>query len=242
MGAIQQILAATGFNPASLGTLAAWWDANSIGTLYTTSALSTNVAADADPVGGWTDKSGNGVTLSQATAGKRPLYKTSIQNGLPAILFDGTNDVMTSGAIDAQPVTIAIVAKMTTVSTYFYDGADGSNRCALGDGVGGVANKAGYFAGTTVIEANYTVAGSPFNLWLTEFNGASSSLRKNAAAFASGNPGTQGLANGITLGNRLGLSFYLNGYVAELLIYKTAALPTASRDALEAYLRTKWNV
>jgi hypothetical protein len=47
-----------------------------------------------DPVTSWTDMSGNNYHAVQATADYKPLYKTNVQNGLPAIYFDGSNDYL----------------------------------------------------------------------------------------------------------------------------------------------------
>lgn len=59
------------------------------------------VVADGSAMASMFDFSGNLTALAQGTAGNRPLYKTNIINGLPAFLFDGTNDRMnfTSNAL-----------------------------------------------------------------------------------------------------------------------------------------------
>lgn len=60
----------------------AWWKADSL-------ALANN-----DPVGTWNDVSGNNFKLVQATAGRKPLFKTNVVNGKPAVLFDGSDDYL----------------------------------------------------------------------------------------------------------------------------------------------------
>ena len=47
---------------------------------------------DGDAVTTWPDLSGNGYDVTQGTSGSRPLYKTNIFKGKPALLFDGTDD------------------------------------------------------------------------------------------------------------------------------------------------------
>lgn len=92
------MIAATGginpipFTPASIGALA-WWDFSDLSTMFQNSNGTTAVAADSDPIGYIADKSGNGLHLTQATAGLRPLYKTS--GGLGWGQFDGSDDVLT---------------------------------------------------------------------------------------------------------------------------------------------------
>lgn len=90
------------FDPASLftgGYTGGYYDASDLSTLWQDSARTTPVTADGDPVGAWDDKSGNGNHLTQATSGRRPLYKTS--GGLHWLQFDGIDDSLaTSGTVD----------------------------------------------------------------------------------------------------------------------------------------------
>ena len=58
--------------------------------------------ANSDALAAWRDKSGAARDYSQATAANQPLFKTNIQNGLPGILFDGTNDQLDSVATTAD--------------------------------------------------------------------------------------------------------------------------------------------
>lgn len=50
--------------------------------------------ANGASVGQLTDRFGVGFTAIQATAGNKPTFETNVLNGQPAVLFDGTNDVM----------------------------------------------------------------------------------------------------------------------------------------------------
>jgi len=74
------------FSPRQLGIMQAWYRADIITAL-----------ADGDPIASWVDSTANARTLTQSTADYRPAYKVSIQNGRPAIRFDGSNDML-SGA------------------------------------------------------------------------------------------------------------------------------------------------
>lgn len=104
-------------NPLQIfgSNLKGWYAAWDAATLFTDTARTTPVSADGDAVGGWADKSGNGNHLQQATAGSRPLYKTSIQNGLSVLRFDGTDDFI-NGVSNfvwsaTNAVTICVLAK-----------------------------------------------------------------------------------------------------------------------------------
>jgi hypothetical protein len=78
---------ATGFNPKTLAGLTAWWDASDAATI---TAVSGAVSV-------WADKSGNGRTLYQGTAGNRPATGTQTIGGRNALDFDGSNDCLLSG-------------------------------------------------------------------------------------------------------------------------------------------------
>lgn len=82
------------------------------------------VAAIADdPVARHLDQSGQGNHPVQATASKRPLFKTGIVNGLPVLRYDGSDDFLKTpvfGAALAIPFTTFHLFKVTT---YNADGA-----------------------------------------------------------------------------------------------------------------------
>ena len=76
----------------------AWYDPSDLSTMFQDSAGTTPVTADGQPVGLILDKSGRNNHASQATAAKRPLYKTS--GGLHWLQFDGVDDALATGNID----------------------------------------------------------------------------------------------------------------------------------------------
>lgn len=65
----------------------------------------TAATASGQPVGLWADQSGHANGASQALAAARPTLQTAAINGLPAIQFDGTNDLLT------------LASRLTTVRT-----------------------------------------------------------------------------------------------------------------------------
>ena len=72
---------------------------------------------DADTVQNWKDLSGNGRHLVQATIASRPRYKINIQNGKPALLFDGSDDFLTLGKVDIRTATcIAVLRTLVTTN------------------------------------------------------------------------------------------------------------------------------
>jgi len=76
------------FNPMSVSGMAAWWAARK------ETGFSNN-----DAVGTVTDWTGNGLTLTQSTGSKKPLFLTAQKNGQPAFAADGVDDFFTGGDI-----------------------------------------------------------------------------------------------------------------------------------------------
>ena len=51
-------------------------------------------------VSAWADQSGNNNNASQSVAIRQPVFVANSQNGLPAIVFDGSDDFMITSAIE----------------------------------------------------------------------------------------------------------------------------------------------
>lgn len=75
------------FDPTQVSGMAAWW------------AARMESFANNDAVGTMTDWSGNGLHLTQATASKKPTFKTAQKNGQPAFQADGVDDFVSGGNI-----------------------------------------------------------------------------------------------------------------------------------------------
>lgn len=76
--------------------------------------------ANNDPVGTWTDLSGLANHATQATAGRKPTFKTAIQNGRPGILFDATDDalkIVSNASLQTAAVTYVVVCKLVSAAS-----------------------------------------------------------------------------------------------------------------------------
>jgi hypothetical protein len=100
--------AVASFNPLSLSP-SAWYDFSDLSTLFQDTAATSPVTADGQSVARVNDKSGNGRHLTQATAGFRPLYKTS--GGLSWLESDGVDDVL-------KPATQFMTGSATASAVY----------------------------------------------------------------------------------------------------------------------------
>ena len=84
--------------PTSISGLAMWLDGADPSTLFTDTSATTAVTADGNSIAAWRDKSTNAYLFTQATAGSRPTYKTSILNGRSITRWNGTSTFLQSSA------------------------------------------------------------------------------------------------------------------------------------------------
>jgi len=188
VGARQQ--AAPVFDPFSLGWEAAHW-ASDPGW--------TPPAADG-AVDSWRDGAGNGHTVTQATSGKQPLYRTSVAklNGKPGIDFDGVDDYLqTASFAMAQPISAVIVASDYLVS--------GSYRYLWGSGQPpGLWFRSDVTTGILQVFAG-SIIGSPLvfdsdaHLWRGYYNGNSGAAAKDGTS-VTGDTYTYGIGGGYAIG------------------------------------------
>lgn len=213
------VLSPAGYTPP--GTTIAWFKADAIVGL-----------SNDDPVSTWEDsQNANDVTASGSL---RPLYKTNLQNSLPGVRFDGTDDYLISsafGSAETQPNTVYIVATIRngSVTHYLFDGG-GSTRHMIYWEQGSTAFKA--YAGSFTSGTSHT-AGSVFQLTV-EFNGSSSQIWLNGTGSGTSDAGSHDLGE-IVLGAATG-----GGAVGAVDIFEVL-VDAATRDsAVETYLKNKW--
>ena len=240
--------------PARVGGLKLWLDAASPQSLYTDSARTTLVAANNDPVGAWSDISGNGYHATQATSSKRPLYKTSGLNGTPCLQFDGTDDSMSTPSIDmssTQVCTVFIVANIANNSAYFLEFSPSTNSNAGAfllytfadyaitfiNGNVGTAEHRVYNTGTLSTahafrsEIDFSkVSSEP----TTYRDGTTETGVRPTDGNNSGNLGNYSLY----IGGRNNASNFLNGTISDILLYNRA-LTAGEKSTIQAYLKAK---
>ncbi len=206
----------------------AWWKADSL-------VLNNN-----DPVSTWTDSGGGGNTLT-GTLLLRPLYKSALYNGLPAVRFDGVNDQLLCTAFNLTNFTVCVVAKVT-----------GSNNCVIG-------NQAANFQ--TRLAYNNTVAMQFYDNG-TDINSGTGYQWPNGAllfyAFRRTNAVMTFVQNGVeqsavsggttvfpvdTVGNTLAAAALpFNGDMCELILYNYALTSDELIQLYYGYLRDRWGL
>lgn len=214
----------SGFSPKKISGLQLWLDAQA-------QALGT--------VTSWTDKSGNGNNATQSTGSKKPVNTASQIYGRNAVVFDGVDDTLatTFGSTLSQPITVFLVAKRTSGTT-FLDGVGAVNRVSIVSD-SGQSNKITLYSGANATSTATT--GTEPTLYSALFSDASSELRQNGGSnLISTSPGTAS-TDGVTIGTDYAGLNPLSGNVAEV-IYYNRALSATERQKVEEYLRAKYDL
>ena len=240
----------TGFNPLTLSP-ALWLDASDAATLYTDSGLTTLVAADGDPVGGWKDKSGNNRHAIQASGTNKPAYKTAIKNGLSVVRFDGVNDSLATTTFGLATLTRwAFTAHRVSTGSnlgLFQHGTTDANEL-FGFNVG----PSGYYSDIAFAGPYADLsAGSPFaagyyvlgQVWTRPASSSILSFNKNGVATTPTVSTPTGTPNTTTQFFNVGkrISSFFNADLCELIYGETTLTAQNTADVL-SYLNTKWGV
>lgn len=199
---------------------------------YDASALALT---DGDPITTWPDETDNGNDLT----GGSPVYRDSQLNGLPAVDFDGVDDLLDVvwPSLQSQPNTILVVLSAPSDGDAANDADQGSsnNRHYLNR-----HSTTGWriYAGGSVVSSSVHTVGP---LVATEvFDGASSFLRIERTQVASGDAGSHS-SSGITVMANHDGSETNSGILAEFLFYNRL-LTATEIDDVETYLATKWGI
>lgn len=211
------------YSPTNIPNLKVWLKADSL------------VLSDNDPVGTWTDSSGNSNSVTGVTT-TRPLYKASIKNSLPVVRFDGTDDFLISSAFGAalsQPNTIFLVAKHGgTNDTLLVDGLAAGRHIIFRTG-----DNWAIYAGNT---ASNGAADTSFHVLSTVFNDTSSAIYVDGVG-TTGIPASTQTMTGLTLGGNFNGTQNAAADIAEILVYN-GSLNTNDRVQTQAYLGAKWGI
>jgi len=221
--------AVASFSPTDVAGLTVWLDASQGVTKDGSNLVST-----------WYDQSGNSNDVVQSTATNKPTWTDSEVNGLPAIVFNGSDNSMAkstwSGGAISQAFYVFAVMKFgqNTTSAYNWDGGGSSNRFFFYNDP--TDRKAS-------VGTQLTMTANPANnyYYVTFFiNGASSDQRRNGVSINSGNLGS-GTWDGITFGTRYSNEAYNDPKICEFLVYDNN-IGTTDRDNVETYLKDKYGL
>jgi len=244
---VQNWLPEPAFSPSSLPDLVVWWDAADE-TSFTYSS-GTDVSQ-------WDDKSGNGYHLTQGTAAKQPSRSGSV-NGRATVVFDGSNDSMSTSSVAMGPgQQFSIAAVYTAASgsdqtvveqTVNYNNTTGAFRFARDTNNSASCAKRGtstYSAAVSsgqvtttpaVVVGTHNGTLSTNETWV----GVNDSLAQTYAV--NQNTNNDNVTASLFVAARNNASTFLNGQIAEIIITR-AVFTRTERLAVQNYLANKWGV
>lgn len=208
------------------------------------------LAVNNDTVQLWKDQSGAGRDYSQATAGKRPTFKTAIINGRPVLRFASASSTQMDSAaalstmIGAGAAHFFVVVSASSITALDTILDDSNHRFTLRyeDTVTSkFLNDDGAIDGVTgTIQANawYCIEGVHVggNIYTRVLGTQSSNV-------ASGN--TNLLTGTVTIGGSPGVGRYINGDIAEVAIFNaelTAGSAIGSLNHFQEYIQRKYAI
>ena len=229
--------------PLTITGLKLWLDASDSSSLFDATTGGSVVAADGS-IARWQDKSGEANHFTQATSGSRPARKTAQHNSLDTVRFtyqfmEGFSaSTVFSGATSAT--CFAVMRVDTASGVLLFNIGSASDNWTPFSGNGKVYDD---FASNTRRDTGWNM--SLGTLHLLTFESASNwrLLVNGVQQFsASGNTVSFG-SSAALLGRNCG-EYPANAAaqdVCEVLLY-SSALSTGDREAVEAYLMTKWGI
>jgi hypothetical protein len=242
------------WTPAAIST-SLWLDAADSSTLFDAVSGGSLVAADG-AVARWEDKSGNARHATQATLGSRPLRKTSIQNGLDVLRFNGSYSMAIGDLSLFKNIgfaVVATVAKVANVSQFIF-GAEtnaAATRIGLSTSVNGLnsqrailarrldADGASFAQSSLLTNDSYRVQIGVFRFSEGTIENRDGADIKTSSLPASGNTSNTN-STSIRIGS-LGGGQLANGDIPEVLVFASAI--TADEILIvEGYLHWRWGL
>ena len=224
-------LATSGFDPKTLGGLAAWYDASK----------ASSITLNGSNVSSWADLSGNGRDATQATAANQPSYSTAALNGKNVVVAQDSSRTLKTAAFQAGlPQTVFVVASTNGANQgIFQRGTVNSIHSLWRSSPNFIARRGGNNDATFTASDGYKVFTCVFTQTLSRI-------------FVGGTQGTDNTTNvtgtvGDSTDNRALTLFALDsilgmvGGIAEFLYYN-ANLSASDQDKVRSYLSKKWNV
>jgi hypothetical protein len=193
----------------------------------------------------WTDQSGNGRHLTQATAANQPTFVAAGgPNATPSILFNGVNDVLTSTTIDRNVPSTEITfvwmvfrqVTWTSTDRVFGFGTANNTMAAIQNS----ATPQIAQANTTIVNGNTALSVNTYGRGELYFSGSTNDYIKLLATTVTGaSAGITNPAAGFKLGASGATTLFGNIEVVEMAIFDVLPTP-AQITALNAYVTSRY--
>lgn len=231
------------YSPMQLGP-AMWFDA-SVASSLTPYPSSGQPPVNNDSITGWSDLSGNARHLSQATSSKMPLYKTGVANGLPGVLFDSVDDMMSvANAIQLQEGTVLAVLNRKSSATGMVPVGGGYKALSAGfEGSTGKPRILKVDAAVICLASSAPSSGSAqFVVWGYQGGTTNGLLRINGSDVAGSFTSTSmsDAATTSTVGNANG-AYHFGDHLFEVCVLNRLAT-VAEVSQFYSYAKAKWGV
>lgn len=227
------------FLPKDYSGIRLWLDASNV--------LNGSNPSNNSAISSWTDLSGVSGNATQSTVGQRPIFRENIQNGFPAIEFDGANSQcmqVASVAVGSQ-FTLFVVLESISANTWFIEQSPDINS---NDGFymydNGFASQIKN-SGSNVMTQNIPGwLGTDPVLGMIKYDGTFIEAWKNGTNYpgstGSGTITNNTVTNVLNIGSRNQASLFFDGYLYELVLYN-GVLSTAQIAYLSNnYFNPKW--
>ncbi|MCP4771147.1 MAG: hypothetical protein GY879_07040 [Planctomycetes bacterium] len=196
---------------------------------------------DGSAVTFWGDSGNGNHDLVRTAAGAEPIFRTAAANGYPALEFDGSRYLWgdSSGEFGTipGPKTIFIACQANQANGgYVVDGTSSNGRNAFFTGQNSAPGQWQTFTGTGSVDGPLVDTGIIQVHSLVLDSGFQEQFL-NGSSVAQGSESLQSL-KGLILGSRYSISTFLDGLIAEVLVYDEI-LSAADRQAIEDYLIAK---
>ncbi|MBI3133418.1 MAG: T9SS type A sorting domain-containing protein [Bacteroidetes bacterium] len=223
----------------SSATNVIWLDANTLNL------------SNGNSVSSFTDVSGNSNNFTQALSTKQPIFTTGAVNGLPALSYDGVDDVLNSGsiaALESANLTYFIVFRRSSLKLQYIIGANYASSDKKWVNYTNSANNLLISAhySPTIKYTSFNEPGGAFTFTSSHITPTSISQRRQGTLMGT-TTGAYTVPTGhnkVTLGNVPFTTWQncaLSGYIAEVVIYNSA-LNNLERILVENYLGAKYNM
>lgn len=229
------------FSPERISGLRLWLDGDDL------SSFTKNIS---DKVSQWNDKSGFGHHATQGIETKQPTWMAAQHNLKPTVYFDNTDTMLIEGAaifsVTNGPNTSFIVSKATAASGvtdylwYFSESGGGRNYLSYLPAEGNLRFQSRSANSNGVL---YTGAvNDVYQIIRARREGVIQAIAVNGGdettnSFGGDEDGTDALY----LGSRANIDSFLDGYIAELIMYNRSLSPTEI-NRVERYLKNKWAI
>lgn len=215
--------------PASVGGLAAWFQADTL---------------SAGAVATWPDVSGNARDATQATAGNRPVATAAVRNGRTVVRFTRASahylQTATFSTI-AQPNTIFVVGKFNNTTAQNEVFVDGETQRTIFYGSSGSVPSAKVLKLQAGILYEAIQTDTNYHIYEAHANGSTSEVQIDGGPVFAGRTTSSTGLDRVNIGVAQGpsTSFCLDGDIAEIIVFDKT-LSKAERARVRRYLAHKW--